>query len=153
MRKRPGHDRTQRLRKLPGLHEKARMVSHRRNRAIRGASRRGAGVDEQAGLENRSPSRDRGFESHPLRHMHYLPYRRRISPHVLLSTALNGAGGIRTGVLKGVLPPSWGDRRDAAASPRTGPVVQAKSHLKAARRFSTYTVTTLCYNISLNKTC
>ena len=25
-------------------------------------------MDEQAGLENRSPSRDRGFESHPLRH-------------------------------------------------------------------------------------
>ena len=25
-------------------------------------------MDEQAGLENRSPSRDRGFESHPLLH-------------------------------------------------------------------------------------
>lgn len=26
---------------------------------------------EQAGLENRSPSRDRGFKSHPLRQFHH----------------------------------------------------------------------------------
>ena len=29
-------------------------------------------MDESGGLENRSPSRDRGFESHPLRqHLEY----------------------------------------------------------------------------------
>ena len=57
-------------------------------------------MDEQAGLENRSPSRDRGFESHPLRHnKSHTPERgATISVHCLY------AGGIRTGVLKGVRP-------------------------------------------------
>ena len=47
-------------------------------------------MDEQAGLENRSPSRDRGFESHPLLH--------NVTRHKI------ERGGMRTGVLKGVRP-------------------------------------------------
>ena len=58
-------------------------------------------MDEQAGLENRSPSWDRGFESHPLRH--------NVTRHKI------ERGGIRTGGSEGGAPPSWGDRRTAKA--------------------------------------
>ena len=60
-------------------------------------------MDEQAGLENRSPSRDRGFESHPLRHNDKSQNcRQRVEPRFPLM-AVEG-DGIRTGVLKGVCP-------------------------------------------------
>ena len=58
-------------------------------------------MDEQAGLENRSPSRDRGFESHPLRHnTKAIPLRVEL-PYQFIAVY---AGGMRTGVLKGVCP-------------------------------------------------
>ena len=58
-------------------------------------------MDEQAGLENRSPSRDRGFESHPLRHnTKAIPLSVEL-PYQFIAVY---AGGIRTGVLKGVRP-------------------------------------------------
>ena len=58
-------------------------------------------MDEQAGLENRSPSRDRGFESHPLRHnTKAIP----LSVELPYQFIAIYAGGMRTGVLKGVRP-------------------------------------------------
>ena len=130
MRKRPGHVRTQRLRKLPGLHEKKRLVSDRRTRIIRGASRRGAGVDEQAGLENRSPSRDRGFESHPLRHS--------INNYQTKSGATISSnscpwGGMRTGVVKGVHPlhgVTGAPRRREGAWPPSGSPEKSSGRLR-----------------------
>ena len=58
-------------------------------------------MDEQAGLENRSPSRDRGFESHPLLHnTKAIP----LSVELPYQFIAIYAGGMRTGVLKGVRP-------------------------------------------------
>ena len=58
-------------------------------------------MDEQAGLENRSPSRDRGFESHPLLHnTKVIPLSVEL-PYQIIAVY---AGGMRTGVLKGVRP-------------------------------------------------
>ena len=58
-------------------------------------------MDEQAGLENRSPSRDRGFESHPLRHS---TKSHQTKSGATLPSRVGERGGVRTGVLKGVSP-------------------------------------------------
>ncbi len=69
-------------------------------------------MDEQAGLENRSPSRDRGFESHPLLH--------NVKSQKTESGATIPANGYRTGWdsnggSEGGAPPSRGDRSTAKA--------------------------------------
>ena len=78
-------------------------------------------MDEQAGLENRSPSRDRGFESHPLRH--HVKSRAIQSGATASTNCRKSGGGIRTGVLKGVCPlqgVTGATRRREGADPLAG---------------------------------
>ena len=69
-------------------------------------------MDEQAGLENRSPSRDRGFESHPLRHN---DKSQKTERGATIPTNGRRRGWDANGGSEGGAPPSRGDRRDAPA--------------------------------------